>query len=80
MKFSYAGIANVIAKKEISREFIQEDASANNIAAELHRLLDDQSYRTAMKNNMAKIKDILGEKDGSAATADIAINFLTRKI
>ncbi len=80
VKFSYAGIANVIAKKEISREFIQENASANNIAAELHKLLDDRNYINAMKNNMATIKDVLGEKDGSAVTADIAVKFLTGKI
>ena len=80
VKFNYAGIANVIAKKEISREFIQDEASAKNIAAEIHKLLDDQSYIITMKNNMAAIKEILGDKDGSATTAAIAVNFLTGKL
>ena len=80
VKFSFAGIANVIADKEISREFIQDEASAINIAFELHKLLDDQNYIVAMKENMAAIKKQLGDKDGSATTASIAAKFLTGEI
>lgn len=77
VKFTYAGIANVIANKEISREFIQEDATAENIAAELTNLLDNESYINEMKANMSSIKNMLGEKDGSAATARLAEKLLT---
>ena len=80
VKFKFAGISNVIAEKEIIREFIQEKASATNIATELHKLLDDQNYIITMKESMAKIKDNLGGKDGSAETANIAAKFLTDRI
>jgi len=76
VKFSYAGIANVIANKEISREFIQADATASNIASELLNLIDNERYTNEMKNNMSAIKDILGEKDGSATTAQLAAKML----
>ncbi len=76
VKFTYAGIANVIAKKEISREFIQDYATAKNISSELLKLLTDKKYTSEMKNNMQKIRDNLGEKDGSAATARLAAELI----
>ncbi len=79
VKFTYAGIANVIAKKEISREFIQDNATSDNICSELNRLLSDESYIFEMKKNMLKIKEGLGEKDGSAATAKLAVKLISKK-
>jgi lipid-A-disaccharide synthase len=76
VKFTYAGIANVIANKEICREFIQENATINNISTELNRLLTDKEYIAVMKNNMQKIRENLGDKDGSAATARLAVKLI----
>lgn len=77
VKFTYAGIANVIAKKEISREFIQENATTKNISDELNKLLSDNNYVTEMKQNMLKIREDLGDKDGSAATALLATKLIS---
>ncbi len=79
VKFTYAGITNVIAKREIIREFIQDRATAKNITTELQKLLSDQEYVNDMKKNMTEVKDMLGEKDGSAATARIAANLISAK-
>jgi len=79
VKFTYAGIANVIANKEISREFIQKDATPQNISAELNKLLSEKEYITEMKSNMQDIRNILGDKDGSAATAELAMQLITGK-
>ena len=79
VKFTYAGIANVIAKKEISREFIQDNATTKNISTELNKLLSDKNYISEMKNNMYMIRDELGEKDGSATTARLAVQLITNK-
>ncbi len=76
VKFSYAGIANVIAGKEISREFIQADATAKNVSTELNKLLSDERYIAEMINNMQKIKNELGNKDGSANTARLAADLI----
>ncbi|MFK7814811.1 MAG: lipid-A-disaccharide synthase [Gammaproteobacteria bacterium] len=76
VKFTYAGIANVIAKKEISREFIQDNATTKNISSELLKLLTDKAYVSEMKKNMREIREDLGEKDGSATTAYLAAKFI----
>lgn len=77
VKFSYAGIANVIAGKEITREFIQDDATVENISNELNKLLSEKEYVSQMKNNMRKIKESLGDKNASAATAQLAVNLIS---
>ena len=76
VNFTYAGIANVIAGKEICREFIQDEATPKNIALELEKLLSNQSYVTEMKKEMKNIKAMLGEKDSSATVARLAANLI----
>jgi lipid-A-disaccharide synthase len=77
VKFSFAGIANVIAGKEITREFIQADATTESVSAELNKLLSDKEYITDMKSNMHAIRNALGDKNGSAATARIAVKLIS---
>jgi len=77
VEFSYAGIANVIAGKEISREYIQDDATAKNISSELNKLLSNEEYITKMKENMEAIREELGDKDASATTAQLAADLMT---
>lgn len=74
---TFAGITNIIAGKEICREFIQNEATPGNIARELERLLSDQVYITTMKREMVNIRKKLGEKDGSIATARLAANLIS---
>lgn len=76
VNFSYAGIANVIADREICREFIQHEASPENIAGELERLLSDSAYTDRMKREMGEIRKILGEKNGSVETARLALQLI----
>ena len=76
VNFTYAGIANVIANKEIYREFIQHDANAINISNELNKLLSDQAYINNMKREMRQIKASLGEENGSIATAKLALELI----
>ncbi len=76
VNFSYAGIANVIAGREISREFIQHEATPGNIADELERLLSDPAYSARMKSEMSEIRKILGKKNGSIEAARLAAHLI----
>lgn len=77
VKFTYASIANVIAKKLICQEFIQSNATARGIAHELEQLLSNKNYISEMKNEMGKIKERLGEKNGSETAAKLAVSLIT---
>ena len=78
VNFTYAGIANVIANKEIYREFIQQDANADNLCHELNKLLSDKAYVNCMKENMQQIREQLGEKNGSISTAKLAMELINQ--
>ncbi len=77
VNFTFAGIANIIAGKEICREFIQHEATPENVARELERLFSDSAYIAEMKSEMACVKEKLGERDGSATAARLAANLIT---
>jgi lipid-A-disaccharide synthase len=59
IKVPHLGMANILAGKEIVREFIQQDATATNLATEAIRLLDDADYRNAMRANFQKVHEEL---------------------
>ena len=78
IKSKYVGIANVIADKEICKELIQNDATANKISKELNCLLSDATYVHKMKAEMKKVREILGEKNGSFVAAKIATELIAK--
>jgi lipid-A-disaccharide synthase len=59
IKVPHLGMANLLAGKEIIREFIQNDATPSALAAEALRLLDDAAYRSAMRANFATVRNKL---------------------
>jgi lipid-A-disaccharide synthase len=56
------GICNVIAQKEVMKEFVQENARPESIQIEAERLLEDKNaYRKAQKD-LKEIKAVLAQK------------------
>jgi lipid-A-disaccharide synthase len=71
VKINNLGIANIISKENIVREFIQKDFTSENLVNEAREILTNESYRNKMKENLRKIWDILGEEDASSNAAKI---------
>lgn len=68
IKVKYIGLPNIVAEKKIIQELIQDDASAENIFAEIFKILQEQNYRTEMINNLVSIRDKLqAQKEANAA-------------
>ena len=59
IKVPHLGMANLLAGKEIVKEFIQQNATPSAMASEALLLLDDAAYRTAMRANFAKVRQTL---------------------
>ena len=76
VKFKYAGIANIIANKEVCREFIQNNARPQYISNELEKLLSNKNYANNMKKELKKIKDQLGNKSGSTEVAQLTTKLI----
>lgn len=69
VKIENLGIANILSKKNIVREFIQKDFTPENLAAEAKKILNDENYRNEMNANLKKVWEILGVKDASKNAA-----------
>lgn len=59
IKVPYLGMANLLAGRPIVKEFIQNDATPEALAAEAIRLLDGPAARTAMRLDFAAVRNEL---------------------
>ncbi len=69
VKVPFLGIVNILAGREVVREFIQRAANAPALAAELTRLLDDAAARETLRRELAEVIAGLG---GGGAYAQAA--------
>lgn len=61
VKVPFLGMPNLLAGREIAREFLQESAQPRPIAEELLRLLGDESARQKLQQELAAVITQLGE-------------------
>ena len=79
VKVQYAGLANIIAGREIVPELIQEDARVDTIVDKvLHLMEEDHLYR--MRQELLTIRSMLGGKGASRRTANIAFEMAAGKL
>lgn len=76
IRIPHISLANIVAEKEIVREFIQDEATPVSLSEELKKLLMDDDYRRTMKDDMAAVSARLGNKDGSVEVASLAAQML----
>jgi lipid-A-disaccharide synthase len=69
-------LVNIIAGKEIVREFIQDQASPDLIAGEIVRLIDDKFYRNQVTASLQSVRQELGDTDGIEGIAELALQML----
>jgi lipid-A-disaccharide synthase len=74
----FIGLPNIILGKRIIKELIQHEASADNLAAEVKKILTDKPYADEMRTNLSQIKQQLGQGGGSKNMAQLALEMLGR--
>lgn len=72
----HIGLVNIVAEKNIVREFIQHEARPQAIADEIDRILVDDDYRNNMIEELAKVREKLGKEGGSNNIAQLAYEML----
>src|SRR5260221_1544188 len=72
VRVPFLGMPNVLADREIAREFLQHAATGEAIAGEMLRLLREPSARAAAERDLAEVIRGLGER-GAADRAAAAI-------
>ncbi|MCF7987810.1 MAG: lipid-A-disaccharide synthase [Methylovulum sp.] len=76
VKTPFIGLPNIIAGQRIVKELIQREATANNLAEELLRILTDPAYALQMRENLADVKQKLGRGGASKKMAELALAML----
>lgn len=70
------GLVNIVAGSRIAQEFVQEQATPENLSAECLRLLTDTTYREQMRERLGVVREKLGEGGGSRRVAEMAKELL----
>ncbi|MEX1003538.1 MAG: lipid-A-disaccharide synthase [Crocinitomicaceae bacterium] len=74
IKVDYISLVNLILNKEVVKELIQDELTAENIRLELDRLLDPQAeYRQKMQEEYRQLATLLGGGGASEKVADLLL-------
>jgi lipid-A-disaccharide synthase len=76
VRVKHIGLVNIVAGREIVREFLQQEAKPKAVAREIERILTDSDYNKAMRAALAQTRDRLGGKGGSVNIARLALKLL----
>ena len=75
IKIPYIGLCNILANKKIVQEFLQYDATPENITREIEKILNDANYRKEMVTNLAQTKKLL-ESDKQENIAELVLKIV----
>jgi lipid-A-disaccharide synthase len=72
------GMANIIAGEKVVPELIQNEVTAERIAAESRAILGDRELRERMISKLSEVRAKLGSPGAVGRTADIALAMMNR--
>jgi lipid-A-disaccharide synthase len=72
----HVGLVNIVAGKSVVQEFLQDEATVDNISREMFKIIDHSEYRQQIKNDLLVVRENLGEGDGSGNMARLVLSFL----
>ena len=79
IKIKYICLVNLIMDKEVVKELIQDELTAENITRELNELLQNKKKQQALQQDYEALKKLLGHGGNASANAAQSIfNFLSK--
>jgi lipid-A-disaccharide synthase len=73
VRVNFIGMANIIAGEKVVPELIQNEVTAERIAAESRAILGDRELRVRMISKLSEVRAKLGSPGAAGRTADIAL-------
>lgn len=67
----YLAMPNILLKKEVVKELIQQDATASRIVKELDRYMNNKELINKIKTDFAEIRNLLGNKSACKTASEI---------
>ena len=74
VRVQWAGLANLVAGREIVPELLQHRATRARVTKEAVRLLRDQTAQTRMREELAAVRQALGGPGASRRTAEVVLS------
>lgn len=79
VKTPYIGLPNIILGRLAVKELIQNEASADNLFAEINKILKERKYADKIRMDLAQVKQELGQDSGSKNMALLVLEMLGAK-
>ena len=79
VKIEHMGLCNIVAGRSLVKELLQDQATPEAIAAEITRILSDETYRETMVADLESIRGKLGGGGAAARTAFLALDLINNK-
>lgn len=73
IKLSFVGLANLVAEREVCREYLQDEMSVESLISEAERLLWDEPARESMLKDYLEIQQSLGGPGASERAAQVVV-------
>ncbi len=73
VKVAHIGLVNIVAGEGVAREFVQEQATAANLAEEIVRILEEPDYARLLRQGLGKVRKHLGAPGCSRRVAEILL-------
>lgn len=78
VKVDYIGLCNIIAGEGVAKELIQDDASPEQIAAEIDRILSNPELAREQRDRMKTVRAKLGGGGANQAVAQLLLAMLSK--
>jgi lipid-A-disaccharide synthase len=78
VRVPHYAMANLIAGREVVKELIQKNFSAESVAAEALSLLDDPARRDRQKRDLGEVRQALGAPGASGRAAGVVADLIGR--
>jgi len=79
LKIKYAGIVNIIADREIVKEFLQYDIKPERIAGYAYNVLSNRTAAAVIKKELRSIKESLGSQEAIPRAAEAIAELIDKK-
>ncbi|MDH4266404.1 MAG: lipid-A-disaccharide synthase, partial [Deltaproteobacteria bacterium] len=76
VKTNWIGLVNIVAGRRVVPELLQHEAKGERIAAEVLKILEDESARQEVLQGLAEVRDKLGTPGAAERVAQIALEMI----
>ncbi len=76
VRLPHVSLPNILSGKPLVREFLQADATPENLAGEIGRLLTDQRYYRRMRSKLRALRETLGGERAADRAAREILSFV----